>query len=73
MELTKRYGLRSAERTVAIDFDGYAVGGLSVGEDREQMLGGLDACIGLLPSDQPCYFIGPRGSHRDRRICGAGR
>ena len=50
--------VESAERTVAIDFDGYAVGGLSVGEDREQMLGGLDACIGLLPSDQPRYFMG---------------
>ena len=50
--------IESAERTVALDFDGYAVGGLSVGEDREQMLGGLDACIGLLPSDQPRYFMG---------------
>lgn len=50
--------VESAQRTVALDFDGYAVGGLSVGEDREQMLAGLDACIGLLPGDQPRYFMG---------------
>ena len=50
--------IESAERTVAEDFDGYAVGGLSVGEDRQQMLDGLDACIGLLPGDQPRYFMG---------------
>ena len=48
----------SAERTVALDFDGYAVGGLSVGEDRGEMLHGLDACMGLLPADQPRYFMG---------------
>ncbi|MDE0607044.1 MAG: tRNA guanosine(34) transglycosylase Tgt [Acidimicrobiaceae bacterium] len=50
--------VESARRTVAIDFDGYAVGGLSVGEDREQMLAGLDACIDILPRDQPRYFMG---------------
>lgn len=50
--------IESAERTVAEDFDGYAVGGLSVGEERRQMLAGLDACIGLLPEDQPRYFMG---------------
>ena len=50
--------VESAERTVALDFDGYAVGGLSVGEDRDEMLHGLDACMGLLPPDQPRYFMG---------------
>lgn len=50
--------LKSAQRTVAEDFDGYAVGGLSVGEDRQQMLDSLDACIGVLPRDQPRYFMG---------------
>ncbi len=50
--------VESAERTVEVGFDGYAVGGLSVGEDREAMLEGLDACMGLLPSDQPRYFMG---------------
>ena len=49
---------RSARQILDIGFDGYAVGGLSVGEDRRQMLFGLDACMGLLPLDQPRYFMG---------------
>ena len=48
----------SAERTVALDFDGYAVGGLSVGESRDQMLPALDAAVASLPLDQPRYFMG---------------
>ena len=48
----------SAERIVALDFDGYAVGGLSVGEDREEMLHGLNSCIGILPTGRPRYFMG---------------
>lgn len=53
-------GLReqSARQIIDIGFDGYAVGGLSVGEDRDQMLHGLDVCMGLLPLDQPRYFMG---------------
>ncbi len=50
--------IESAERTLDVGFDGYAVGGLSVGEDRAEMLHGLDACIGMLPLDQPRYFMG---------------
>lgn len=49
---------RSAEQIVGLDFDGYAVGGLSVGEDRSEMLDGLDSCMALLPEDQPRYFMG---------------
>src|SRR5690606_39785703 len=41
----------SAERTLAIGFDGYAVGGLSVGEDRSQMLPALEAAVAALPAD----------------------
>ena len=48
----------SAERTVAIGFDGYAVGGLSVGESREAMLETLAATLPLLPDDQPRYLMG---------------
>ncbi len=53
-------GLRieSARRTVELDFDGYAVGGLSVGESREQMLPALRAALDQLPADQPRYFMG---------------
>lgn len=48
----------SAERTLEIGFDGYAVGGLSVGERREEMLPALAAALELLPDDQPRYLMG---------------
>jgi queuine tRNA-ribosyltransferase len=48
----------SAERTLEIGFDGYAVGGLSVGETREEMLPVLAGVTTLLPADQPRYFMG---------------
>lgn len=48
----------SAERTVALDFDGYAIGGLSVGERRSQMLPALEAALAVLPEDQPRYLMG---------------
>ncbi len=50
--------LESAQRTLEVGFDGYAVGGLSVGEDRAAMLDALDACMALLPADRPRYFMG---------------
>ncbi|MFL6204029.1 MAG: tRNA guanosine(34) transglycosylase Tgt [Acidimicrobiales bacterium] len=48
----------SAERTLAVGFDGYAVGGLSVGESRHAMLETLAATLPLLPEDQPRYLMG---------------
>jgi len=53
-------GLRaeSAEALTAIGFDGYAVGGLAVGEGQEAMLGVLDYAPGLLPADKPRYLMG---------------
>jgi queuine tRNA-ribosyltransferase len=48
----------SAQRTVALDFDGYAIGGLSVGESRHAMLPALEAAVAELPVDQPRYFMG---------------
>jgi queuine tRNA-ribosyltransferase len=53
-------GLRteSARRTVDIGFDGYGIGGLSVGESRPEMLEALDACVGELPIDRPRYLMG---------------
>jgi queuine tRNA-ribosyltransferase len=53
-------GLRveSAQRTVAIGFDGYAVGGLSVGEERDEMLATLAAVLPELPDDRPRYLMG---------------
>ncbi|MCU1379417.1 MAG: tgt [Acidimicrobiales bacterium] len=48
----------SAQRTVEIGFDGYGVGGLSVGESREEMLPALAAAMAELPTDVPRYFMG---------------
>jgi queuine tRNA-ribosyltransferase len=49
---------RSAEEIVGIGFDGYAVGGLSVGEEREPMLETLAATTELLPTERPRYLMG---------------
>jgi queuine tRNA-ribosyltransferase len=48
----------SAHRTVALDFDGYAIGGLSVGETKAEMLPALAATIDHLPADRPRYLMG---------------
>ncbi|MET0325799.1 MAG: tRNA guanosine(34) transglycosylase Tgt [Ilumatobacteraceae bacterium] len=48
----------SARRTVALDFDGYGIGGLSVGETRAEMLPALAAAIAHLPTDRPRYLMG---------------
>jgi queuine tRNA-ribosyltransferase len=47
-----------AERLVALDAPGYAVGGLSVGEPRSLSLEMVDACVPLLPRDRPRYVMG---------------
>ena len=48
----------SAEALIGIGFDGYAVGGLAVGEGQEAMLGCLDVAVGMLPADRPRYLMG---------------
>jgi queuine tRNA-ribosyltransferase len=48
----------SAEALTDIGFDGYAVGGLAVGEGQEAMLGCLDFAVAMLPSDRPRYLMG---------------
>jgi queuine tRNA-ribosyltransferase len=50
--------IESARRTVDLDFDGYGVGGFSVGEDRSTMLEVLEATIAELPADRPRYLMG---------------
>lgn len=50
--------VESARRTVALGFDGYAIGGLSVGEPRDAMLPALAAAIGELPADKARYLMG---------------
>ena len=48
----------SAAALTEIGFDGYAVGGLAVGEGQEAMLGVLDYAPGFLPQDKPRYLMG---------------
>ncbi len=47
-----------AERLVDIGFDGYAIGGLSVGEGHEEMVKTVRLTTPLLPADQPRYLMG---------------
>ena len=48
----------SAERTVEIEFPGYAIGGLSVGEPRHVTREVVEATLGHLPKDKPRYLMG---------------
>ena len=48
----------SAEALKAIGFDGYAIGGLAVGEGQEAMFGVLDYAPDMLPADKPRYLMG---------------
>jgi queuine tRNA-ribosyltransferase len=50
--------LQSAQGLVSIGFDGYAIGGLAVGEGQELMLRTLDFTIPALPPDKPRYLMG---------------
>ncbi len=49
---------RSAQALTAMPFDGYAIGGLSVGESPEEMLRALEATTPHLPVDKPRYLMG---------------
>jgi len=48
----------SSDALTDIGFDGYAVGGLAVGEGQDAMLGCLDFAVGMLPAGQPRYLMG---------------
>src|SRR5690606_19631994 len=48
----------SLQQLLQIGFDGYALGGLSVGEPKEEMLAVLDAVASALPEDKPRYVMG---------------
>lgn len=48
----------SAKALIEVGFDGYAVGGLAVGEGQEAMFGVLDYAPGFLPVDKPRYLMG---------------
>jgi queuine tRNA-ribosyltransferase len=48
----------SAERTVELDFPGYGIGGLSVGESRAKTMDMIAAVLEILPKDKPRYVMG---------------
>ncbi|OPY80978.1 MAG: Queuine tRNA-ribosyltransferase [Syntrophorhabdus sp. PtaU1.Bin153] len=50
--------LKSAQELIGMDFDGYAVGGLSVGEPKSIMWEMVDTVVDMLPEDKPRYLMG---------------
>jgi queuine tRNA-ribosyltransferase len=50
--------IQSAKDIIALDFPGYAIGGLSVGEPKTLMYDMLDITVPILPSDKPRYLMG---------------
>ncbi|TCP61850.1 tRNA-guanine transglycosylase [Rhodovulum bhavnagarense] len=56
--VTRELREESAEALKSIGFDGYAVGGLAVGEGQEAMFGVLDYAPDCLPADKPRYLMG---------------
>ncbi len=62
--LDERLRERSARELVALDFPGYAIGGLSVGETREEMRAAARLTAAHLPSNKPRYLMGV-GTVRD--------
>lgn len=56
--LFKDLRLQSAQEITALDFPGYAIGGLSVGESKQEMLEVLDYLPDHLPADKPRYLMG---------------
>lgn len=50
--------IESVERMVEIDFPGYAIGGVSVGESKEEMRRVIDWCAPRVPEDRPRYLMG---------------
>jgi queuine tRNA-ribosyltransferase len=49
---------QSSAALVKLDFPGYAIGGLAVGESKADMYHTLDACVPMLPEDKPRYLMG---------------
>ncbi len=49
---------RSMEQICEIGFDGYALGGLSVGEEKEQMYAVMESCSPIIPQESPRYIMG---------------
>ena len=56
--LDRELRARSVEEITALAFDGYALGGLSVGEPRPAMADAVEWAAPMLPADRPRYFMG---------------
>jgi len=56
--LDRAYRIASARDLVGVGFDGYAVGGLSVGESKDDMYAMLDVTVPELPASKPRYLMG---------------
>jgi len=63
---------RSIEEISALDFDGHALGGLAVGESREEMFEATGWAAPLLPAEKPRYFMGIGDAEGILRVIGAG-
>ena len=60
--------IQHAQEITEMGLDGYAVGGLSVGESHEDMYRILDAVVPHLPQDRPTYLMGMYIPARERGI-----
>ncbi len=63
---------RSIEEISALDFDGHALGGLAVGESRDEMFEATGWAAPLLPAAKPRYFMGIGDAEGILRVIGAG-
>ena len=63
---------RSIEELVPLGFDGYALGGLAVGESRDEMFAATGWAAPLLPADKPRYFMGIGDAEGVLRVLAAG-
>jgi queuine tRNA-ribosyltransferase len=63
---------RSIEEISALGFDGHALGGLAVGESREEMFEATGWAAPLLPAEAPRYFMGIGDTEGILRVIGAG-
>lgn len=57
---------KCAEELIAIGFDGYAIGGLAVGETEQEMYDVIDYVCPVLPEDKPRYLMGVGKIHQHR-------
>jgi len=64
--LEKDLRIKCAEELISIGFDGYAIGGLAVGETEKEMFDVLDIVCPLLPEDKPRYLMGVGERHQIR-------